>query len=518
MSRYVLCILLFVGGALCGLCKAQSSDGRGELLDGKISGVEGPAIYADMLASSTVGDEHISLSTKQYYHRTYAGGLLFIGAIGLLAFFILLLYLYNREAIYLYYFLFLFFSLIGSFINLSSYQWWTWTFQPASGMAKRTLEMTTLLALFAYCLFTLSLLDVKKQAPRLAKWITILAGINGVYGIVYWLVYPYIATHEDLFFIVSRLVILPMSLVAIVWVMYKVRSVFRSYFIIGSCFYFVGAFLAVLRQTNANIPFSPFYDISASTYFHIGIFLEIVCFALSLSHRVLILYEARQQEEKNIRLKVTHERDRAVAEVLSSRMQSNPHFIFNSLNAIKYLIQSKQNEKAIKSITGYSRFIRMVLDTGTKPLISLANELDIIRQYLLMESNRYERTFSYSVEVEREVGLETILLPPMILLPFIEEAIWNNLSGDDQTNNELSIKVNKDPSRHILIIDYDQKVGRQEISAKFHLPERDKISNKRIELHNKNHRDKINCFTENKQDIQGNTFGTRIVMTIDRTC
>lgn len=472
-------------------------------------------VYADMLATSTVGSEQVSISHKIYYHRTYTLGLIFVGAVGLLSFFILLLYLYSKDTIYLYYFLFLFFSIIGALINLYSYQWFSWTFQPGHSMAKRSLELVTLLGLFAYCLFTLQLLDVQKQASKLARWITVLAGVNVFYGVVYWFVFPLIADQEALFFIVSRSIILPMSFVAIIWVIFRVRSIFRIYFVIGSIFYFVGAFFAVIRQTIPDLPVNFFYNISATTYFHIGIFLEIVCFALALSHRVLILYKTRQQEEENIRRKVIYERDQAIAEVLSSRMKSNPHFIFNSLNAIKYQIQSKQNTKAIKSLTSYSRFIRMVLDTGSEPVISLVNELNIIEQYLLMESNRYDRVFACSVHIDSEVEPDKIFLPPMILLPFIEQAIWDNLSDDNNNGSELSITVNKEISHYVIIIDYDKRVMHEGSTGKFYPSEADKISNKRIELYNKNHKQMIKCFKKEQKDLQGNILGTSVIMSIE---
>src|SRR5690606_24625203 len=154
----------------------------------------------------------------------------------------------------------------------------------------------------------------------------------------------------------------------------SLRSVFKHYFMIGSLFYFLGALLGVLHQSGPGIPLALFYNISASAYFHTGIFLEIICFTMALTHRVFLLYRLRQKQAEAIRRQALQERDQALAELLSSRLKSNPHFIFNSLNAIQYLIESKQNMKAVKFLSTYSRFIRSLLDTGRASRISLKQE------------------------------------------------------------------------------------------------------------------------------------------------
>src|SRR5699024_1938305 len=175
------------------------------------------------------------------------------------------------------------------------------------------------------------------------------------------------------------------------------------------------------------IPFGNFYDYSPNIYFQAGIFLEIFCFTLALSHRVYLIYKSREQEKEMSRQKAIAERDLAIAQVLASQTQSNPHFIFNSLNAIKYLIQSNQNKAAIKSLTTYSRFIRMILDVGPKQKITLKKELELVRYYLILESGRLEKSFSYSINKAPEVKAEYIHLPPMLLLPFLERVIWREL-------------------------------------------------------------------------------------------
>jgi len=239
--------------------------------------------------------------------------------------------------------------------------------------------------------------------------------------------------------------------------------------------------------------------------------LEIVCFALALSHRIYLLYTLKQQEQEIIRKRAVQERDIALAEVLSSRMKSNPHFIFNSLNAIKYRIQNKENEKAVKILTGYSRFIRTVLNTGIEPLIALSEELKIIRQYLQMESDRYDKVLNYAIRIHEGIDPEKIFIPPMLLLPFIEQAIWTSLSEEVNNANLLSIEVNRDQVKTIVTIEN----GKGQQIEKFHRTDGEKIHNERIELYNKNHLNKINCFTNVHNETDKGMVDGAVVLTIE---
>lgn len=466
--------------------------------------------YADLSQASTVGSGKITISRKKYYHNSYVAGLLFIGGVSLLLFFVLILFARSRDVIYLYYSLFLGLSLWGAYLNMSLYDWRTWRYLSSDIDIRKALETATLLALSAYCLFTLRLLEVKQQAPKLYRWILVLAGINAFYGLVYWLVFPSIPGQEHLLFVLSRSVILPMSLIAIVWVSYRIHSPFKSFFIIGSAFYFVGALIAVLRQETSAIPFKSFYNTSSTIYFHTGIFLEIVAFALALSQRIYLMNKARQKEQEKMKHQAIFERDQAMAEVLASRTQSNPHLIFNSLSAINYLIQSNQNAKAMKSLNHYSRFLRKILDTGQKPLITLTEELDIVQHYIGQTLIRYDRPFTYCIDVEPQIHTDSILVPPMLLMPFTEEIIWQQLSETAPTNEILRIRVTGSQQEVKIILQTGAEEADHDITLSQLTSYRGKnLIRDRIELFNKSNRSKIFSFIQDKQnpnDIPGKKY------------
>lgn len=506
MWRYFLICFFLI--SLCGPVAAGS---------GKLSFSDFPEFSSESVSHLTSANpEEVSEQTaflKKYLFTAYSGSLFYAGAISLLIIITFLIYLLSREKIYLLYLLFLIFSLGVSLINIGEFDIDFYAIKSRSAFSRRSMEAITLLGLFAYCLFTLKLLDVRKQAPKLARWIMVLAGITSVYGILYFIFYPVLEAVALQLFFSSRLVILPMSLIAIIWVSYKVSSPLKSYFIVGSVFYFSGALLAVLRSSSYAIPFSYFYNISPALYFQTGIFLEIICFSLALSHRVYLIHQAQQRQEITIRKQAVHERDLAKAQVLVSRMQANPHLIFNSLNAIKYLIQSNQNKKAIQSLTIYSRFIRMILDIGTQSVISLSKELDFIRNYLLLESNRYNKNFKYSISISENVDADTILLPPFLLHPFIENAIWNSLAAEEKDENKLKIEVAKE-NQDILISIHQPDDGLAEMNSKFHQLKIHELSNERIKLFNKNHQQQIQYFVEDQTSRDGSVVGMKVSVII----
>lgn len=437
-----------------------------------------------------------AIDLNSFHHMTYIVLLLFCGALSLLSFFIILVYYKNKEKIYLYYFLFLICSMVGAVVHLSNLGWDNQVLLSTPIYYRRILESFTLLALFFYCIFTISLLDIRKQDPKLAKWITTLAAITASYGCLYWFIYPYIEAHTLTFFIISRLIILPMSLIAIVWVSYKINSIFKGYFIIGSAFYFTGAFLAVLRDTVSNIPIAGFYNLSGTVYFQIGIFLEVVCFTLALTLRVYLLYKSKQTE-------TVKERDLALAQVLATQTQNNSHLIFNSLNVIKYLIQTQRKDAALRQLSIYSKFIRKIIESAQKQQISLKEEINIISYYLELESSRLDYSFVNSIHIKDDVNQETTMLPPMFLQSLVEKLIWkrNHLAPHfyvfrNGTDTYILLKNGEfeDASNEVILAYINENF------------EHYNFENERIELYNKNHLGKIHCYLSKQDDETNNDF------------
>lgn len=109
------------------------------------------------------------------------------------------------------------------------------------------------------------------------------------------------------------------------------------------------------------------------------------------------------------------------------RAQMNPHFIFNSLNAIQELIVTKDVEAAYNYLSKFSKLLRFVLHNSEKAAIPLSDEVAMLRLYLELESLRFRASFCYDIAIDPLMDVDTILVPPLLLQPFIENALWHGL-------------------------------------------------------------------------------------------
>jgi len=109
------------------------------------------------------------------------------------------------------------------------------------------------------------------------------------------------------------------------------------------------------------------------------------------------------------------------------RAQMNPHFIFNSLTSINKFVLKNETDAASNYLTKFSRLIRMVLTNSKKSLISLSDELEMLRLYLEMEKLRFKEAFIYCLDMDGTIDAESIFIPPLLFQPFVENAIWHGL-------------------------------------------------------------------------------------------
>jgi len=156
-------------------------------------------------------------------------------------------------------------------------------------------------------------------------------------------------------------------------------------------------------------------------------------------------------------------------EMQALRAQMNPHFIFNSLNSINRFILKKQSSEATEYLTKFSRLIRMILKSSANPTISLAEDLEALQLYLELESLRCEQKFSFKIKCDPDVDVDFIQVPPMLLQPFVENAIWHGLmnlpdrKAGKEDRGHLSINILQENSTLICTIT-DDGIGRKRAS------------------------------------------------------
>lgn len=139
------------------------------------------------------------------------------------------------------------------------------------------------------------------------------------------------------------------------------------------------------------------------------------------------------------------------------RTQMNPHFMYNCLNSIQNLVQKNQNEEAHLYLSKFASLVRQVLNNSKKEEIPLIKELDSVKEYIGLEQLRFD--FGFKLEVAEGIDLNAIFVPPMLLQPFVENAILHGLLLK-KNDRLLVIGILKDHAKITLVVE-DNGVGRE---------------------------------------------------------
>ncbi|MBT8327903.1 MAG: histidine kinase, partial [Bacteroidia bacterium] len=217
---------------------------------------------------------------------------------------------------------------------------------------------------------------------------------------------------------------------------------------------------------------------------------------------------------KNIRQK---QRSNTLIKLASLRSQMNPHFIFNSLNSVNGFISNNDEIKANRYISDFSKLMRTVLNNSNSPTVTLSDELNSLGIYLALEHSRFDDKFDYQLEVDSDLNTEDIEVPPMLIQPYIENAVWHGLRYKDE-KGFLKINVAKE-EEHLLVTIEDNGIGRKESQKLKTVHQRDYKSTgientkERIRLLNKLHN---THFEVNIIDLAENetALGTRVEITL----
>ena len=220
----------------------------------------------------------------------------------------------------------------------------------------------------------------------------------------------------------------------------------------------------------------------------------------------------RSQEKQRL----IHEKELIELEAKALRAQMNPHFIFNCLNSIKSLIQDDQKDKSVTYLTTFSKLIRTLFNNADKKEIPLYDEIETCKLYLQLEAMRFDAKFSYAVNVDEQVDLKSILVPALIIQPFIENAIWHGIVPKGGGGN-VSLSVLKNNSCVEIVID-DDGIGReasQQNKAASNIGHQSKgvnLTQSRLELDNLLQQRQASLETIDKKDADGKTAGTKVII------
>ena len=214
--------------------------------------------------------------------------------------------------------------------------------------------------------------------------------------------------------------------------------------------------------------------------------------------------------------KIAINKGMAELEMKALRSQMNPHFIFNSLNSIQKYIWENRREDASEYLIKFARLIRLVLENSQHASIKLSDELDALRLYIEMEHRRNNQKFDYKISVSDDIDISQTYISPLLLQPYVENAIWHGLSLKDERGH-LSVAIQREKNSLLCIID-DDGIGRKK-SAEAHATNLPKtslamnISSQRIAWIQQDEGLAANVNITDKYDGEVST-GTKVLLTL----
>lgn len=143
-------------------------------------------------------------------------------------------------------------------------------------------------------------------------------------------------------------------------------------------------------------------------------------------------YNLELQKMESEKAKAELQQQTTELEMQALRAQMNPHFIFNSLNSINRFILQNNKVQASECLTRFSRLVRLILQNSQSPFITLESELESLQLYLDLERVRFNDHFNYCIGIDKELDVAGLKVPPLIIQPYVENAIWHGLMHKEE--------------------------------------------------------------------------------------
>ncbi|MCT4664053.1 MAG: histidine kinase [Flavobacteriales bacterium] len=220
---------------------------------------------------------------------------------------------------------------------------------------------------------------------------------------------------------------------------------------------------------------------------------------------VLIWYHKQRKKLQKINLQL---------ELKNLRSQMNPHFIFNSLNAVNHFIAHKNELLANEYLTEFALLMRNTLSQSDEDLISLKEEMVFLNRYCELEKMRFENKFEFKFQVDDAIQPEEYAIPPLLLQPFVENAVWHGLRYLEEKGN-LLVQFSKEKEQVRIIIE-DNGIGRRKSqeyktsNQKKHQSKGVSLIQRRIEVSNQLSHQKIQWRIEDLEQ------GTRVIIDLKK--
>ncbi|MBC6112662.1 sensor histidine kinase [Pedobacter fastidiosus] len=279
----------------------------------------------------------------------------------------------------------------------------------------------------------------------------------------------------------------------------------------------------------------------------LGIAIEAICFSFALSYRSKLVLVEKNNLQKNYnqqletalqkrtteletqaklieaqkikQLQTTFEHQIAETQMTALRAQMNPHFIFNCLNSIKLYTLENNADLASEYLTMFSQLIRLVLENSHADKVTLQKELETLKLYIELEAMRFKDKVRYEINIQSDLDQQYIEIPPLLLQPYVENAIWHGLMHKKE-GGIIKIDVVQ-LSEHLLQVEItDNGIGRElanSIKSKSATKQKSfglEITSERIHLINQLYQINTDVNLIDLKDEKQNPIGTKVIIKI----
>ncbi len=235
---------------------------------------------------------------------------------------------------------------------------------------------------------------------------------------------------------------------------------------------------------------------------------------------MILIFKYRLNLIKNKeRLKAIQQTKLTNAELKALRSQMNPHFVFNAINSVQYFITNNDPASSQKYLSKFAKLIRYVVDNSKPSVIPLSKELDALNLYLDLESLRFENKFEYIVEVNKNIDIDNVKIPSMLIQPYVENAIWHGLMHKE-TKGKIKIEIDVKENVMLCVIE-DNGIGRKrareiiiEKGNEFHKSVGMSITQERLDVINQQNKSNLTVTIIDLKDELGVATGTRVELNL----
>ena len=231
-----------------------------------------------------------------------------------------------------------------------------------------------------------------------------------------------------------------------------------------------------------------------------------------------LLYVNRLQAQRKAQM-LQVESDLRESRMKAIRSQLNPHFIFNALNSIQFLFYSGEKKTASQFMSDFATLMRNVLDMSSKAEVTIAEEKKMLSHYLDLERMRLENAFEYSFDIEQDINSESVMIPTMLLQPYVENAVKYAFQGM-KNGGELVIAMQKrGEDLQVKIQDngvglrFNSPDGQTTLSDSSHKSFSSDANAERVRMINEGRASSVGVQIQNLADI-GEGNGTRVTIRI----